>query len=105
MKLQVYSIYDLKTQVFFPPMLFHNEGHARRDILSEIKKGGGMMREYPADFELWRVGDWQDDTGQVEAITPGIRVCRIDELLPKDAAVEGTRMLPFPGHSAPPTQV
>lgn len=106
MKLTMYAIYDLKTRVFFPPMVFHNDGHAKRDVSVEVRQGRSMMKEFPADYELFEVGEWLDDSGTAQALTPPRRVCRLDELLPRDPAVEATGKLPFPGgHSAPPTQV
>ena len=104
MKLSMYSVFDLKTRVFFPPMVFHNAEHAKRDLQVQLRKGG-MMAEFPADFELYQVGDWFDDNGMAEKCVPPIRVCRLDELVRRDPAVEATGILPFPGHSAPPTEV
>jgi len=102
MKLGLYSIYDIKTRVFFPPMVYHNEDHAKRDLVMELRKGGAL-REFPADYQLFLVGDWFDDCGVAEKCVPAVLICRLDELVRREP--EATSLLPFPGHSAPPTQV
>lgn len=104
MKVLVFSIYDLKTRVFFPPMVYHNAEHAKRDMMLELRKGG-MMKEFPGDYELYQIGEFHDDTANIEKMVPPIRVCRLDELMPRSPAVEATGVLPFPGQSTPPTQV
>lgn len=81
MELQLYSVYDKKTQVFSPPMTFHNDEHAQRDLRNEITSKGGMLAKYPEDYELYRVGSWNDYNGKLEAVTPTILVCRVDTLI------------------------
>lgn len=104
MKLCMYSIFDVKTRVFFPPMVFHNAEHAKRDLRMELRKGG-MMAEFPADYQLYQVGEWFDDSGLIERMIPPVLVCRLDELVGREPGVEATVLLPFPGPSAPPTEV
>lgn len=81
MQLQLYSVYDKKTQVFSPPMSFHNDEHAQRDLANEVTSKGGMLAKFPSDYELHRVGSWDDHDGKLEAVIPPVLVCRVDQLI------------------------
>jgi hypothetical protein len=81
MELQLYSLYDKKTQVFTPPMSFHNDEHAQRDLRNEITSKGGLVAKFPEDYELYNVGSWNDHDAAMGVLSPVRLVCRIDSLL------------------------
>lgn len=84
MKLALYSVYDSKTQIFLPPMCFHNDEHAMRDMRLQLERGDTVMSKFPADYELRCVGDWDDHSGELEAVSPSRLVCRVDSLSERD---------------------
>lgn len=60
--MEMYSIKD-RLQNFIPPVPFANEQIAQRwykEMLSENL----TMRMSPADFGLWKLGEWDSDTGK-----------------------------------------
>lgn len=91
---KLYAIYDVKTQVFFPPMGFHNDAHACREMRAWYAKPGSMVSQYPEDFDLYEVGTWDDSTALLVALVPSVLVAKGSALAPaKD--VPGQQMIPF----------
>lgn len=96
---KLYSIYDSKTQVFFSPMTFHSDDHAKRQVKSQAKSG--IVAEFPEDFSLYCLGDFNDSNGLIERNVPARLVCRLDSLC-GDAGAATTPFLP--GLASPPSQ-
>lgn len=62
MIMEMYSIKD-RLQNFIPPVPFANEQIAQRwykEMLSENL----TMKMSPSDFGLWKLGEWDSDTGK-----------------------------------------
>lgn len=62
MIMEMYSIKD-RLQNFIPPVPFANEQIAQRwykEMLSENL----TMKMSPGDFGLWKLGEWDSDTGK-----------------------------------------
>lgn len=81
MVVRLYSIYDMKTRVFSPPMLYHNDAHAMRDLSRELEKEQSMVAKFPHDFEIRSVGSWNDSTGEIEQTEIPVVVCRFSDLV------------------------
>lgn len=88
----VYSVYDLKTEVWMPPTVFVNEGHARREMGRFLRRGG-QMAEFPDDYELCQIGTFDDSCGRMEALPVPKLVCRLKELMP--SSTDETMEIPF----------
>lgn len=65
MKLKVYSIRDAKAEAFNPPFYKHTHGEAERDFHQLAKKSDSMVAQYPEDYDLWYLGDFDDQSGKV----------------------------------------
>lgn len=98
---QLYAIYDLKTQVFYPPMVAANDEHVARQVRSVLRRGGEFA-EFPGDYQLFRIGVWNDASAAIESVSPPVLVLRLDQLLEREA--EGPRVS-FPDRTAPPTEM
>lgn len=65
--MRVYSIFDRKAQSYEMPtlMLFRNDELAKRAIGSALNAGqlGGLFGAYPEDFELYLLGEFDQNTG------------------------------------------
>lgn len=72
MKLNMYSICDKMTTYIFPFPAYSDEAAARQ-FAAEIDSTP-MSRDNPQDFELFRVGSFDLETGLVEAIVPNVHV-------------------------------
>lgn len=60
---EAYSMKDTKAGSFGIPFFKLNQNLAQRDFVTLIKQADGIMKQFPADFELWKVGSWDDQTG------------------------------------------
>lgn len=63
------SVRDVKAKIFHNPFYANSEGFAFRAISDEIKRGGegNLLADHPEDFQLWQVGLFDDESGQVVA--------------------------------------
>ena len=77
--LKLYSIKDTKGG-FYPPEASDNDALAVRTIRGVVNSGKGLLAQYPEDFELWYVGEFDNQTG---IIAPGEMRCivRLNALL------------------------
>ena len=66
----LYSIYDVKSQVYLPPFMAKTVGEADRIFDSVIKSGQSTISEYPADHSLYQVGTFDDCGAVIEGVTP-----------------------------------
>lgn len=83
MKTQVFSIYDIKTMIYHQPMFAINEHHAIRVIKLEFNKQGSMLNEYPEDFDIYLIGEFDDRKGTLEKNVPPLLVCKGSVLVDK----------------------
>lgn len=65
MKLQMFSVFDVKAQTFFKPMLFVHKGEALRAFQDVVKDPKSMLGKYPEDYKLYVVGVFDDVSGEV----------------------------------------
>jgi len=68
MLLKMYSIRDSKGEIFHPPYFKRTHGEAERDfstLASDQKSGVG---QYPEDYDLYYIGQYDDQTGKVDAL-------------------------------------
>lgn len=67
---KLYAVKDLKG-VYFGKIMdeFHNDQDASRAMghLVNDKKESSMISNYPSDFELWQVGEYDDSTGKLNS--------------------------------------
>lgn len=69
--LKVYSIKDTKGS-FYEPMLAQNDALAVRNVRGVVNSGKGLLAQYPEDFELWFIGEFDEVTG---ILVPGDLKC------------------------------
>jgi len=64
MILQVYALRDLKADTFGRPVFVSNVGSLIRDIQSVVSSGGeDLIAKHPRDFQLFRLGTFDDGKG------------------------------------------
>lgn len=77
MRWKIYAIRDIAADVFLPPFAVRHRGEAVRVFRSSIAQAGTQMGDYPAEFALFDLGEWDDSSGSytqdrpVEFITNG----------------------------------
>lgn len=75
----LYSIYDKKSGLMSPLFCAENDFIARRAFFRSA--GSGDLAVFPEDFDLYKVGEFDLHTGQVEGITPADFVCSAIEFV------------------------
>lgn len=68
MILKAFSIYDSKAKVFHTPFFKQTPGLAERDFKQVTKDKDSMICQYPEDFDLYYLGDYDDQTGTYQSL-------------------------------------
>lgn len=67
---KMFSIRDIKGEIFHPPFFKPSHGEAERVFLELQKDEKSTISKYPEDFSLWYLGTYDDQTGLMEAKQP-----------------------------------
>lgn len=68
MKLTIYSIHDRKAEIYNRPFYESNEVIAVRNVEMCFSDENNPMFAYPEDFELVRLGTYDDETGKFDIL-------------------------------------
>lgn len=75
MILKAFAIHDQKSKAFHTPFFKHTHGEAERDFKTAVNdtSSSSMLSKYPEDFDLYHVGEYDDQTGLFTALpTPAV---------------------------------
>lgn len=61
--MKLYSVKDAKAVCFGAPVPFRNHADAIRTFNDAVFSGQTVFSKHPADFELWFLGEMDEDTG------------------------------------------
>lgn len=67
---KVFAIRDMKAEAFLPPYFSPTVGIAIRSFTDAVNSPEGPFGKYPDDFTLFEVGQFDDGTGVLEAVSP-----------------------------------
>lgn len=78
MKMQIVVIRDIKANVHQIPIYTHNIGAAIRSFGDECQRDApdNILHKHPEDFELWWLGEYDDETGSHDTEADGRTVQR-----------------------------
>lgn len=68
MILKMYSIRDAKAEIFNKPFYQATHGEAERSFRRTVSDENTMMHMYPEDFDLYYLGEYDDNTGKVDSL-------------------------------------
>lgn len=71
---KIFAIYDRKSQIYRFPNFYRNEGQAARSLLQACTDLQTEIGRFPADFELYELGSWDDERGILYSIEKPIFV-------------------------------
>ena len=63
MKKGIYSLYDKKAKLFMNLFTDINDGTAIRQIEQAMQTKDAVIAEYPDDYALYRITEWDEETG------------------------------------------
>lgn len=70
MKLVIVAVQDRALAAFNRPFFVPTRGAAIRAFSDEINKTDSPMHAHPDDFDLYELGNWDDETGKFDNSTP-----------------------------------
>lgn len=72
MRYKVMSIRDRISETFSQPMFFATVGAAIRAFADEVKRPAenNNLNKHPDDFDLFQVGEFDDNSGEFEPMRP-----------------------------------
>lgn len=75
MRKPMFCVYDAKTAVFGTPFVQHNENVALRSFERISTDPASDVSMFPDDYHLYKIGEYDDDAGLVDPISPVQFVC------------------------------
>lgn len=86
MKIKIVSIFDVKAAVYGSPFFSLNEQTAVRSFGRLVNEKGSDANQFPGDFSLFDIGQFDDSTGTLEGMTPRI-ICTAASLVKPEFSV------------------
>lgn len=68
MQLKVFAIRDSKAEIFNLPFFNKTPGEAERNFKSLVNDGKSTVSQYPDDFDLYYLGEYDDQSGVVKSL-------------------------------------
>lgn len=59
------ALYDRATEAYAPIMTVHTRGEAIRSFKNEVNNTQSPIAQHPSDYELWQLGIYNDQTGEI----------------------------------------
>ena len=80
----IYAVKDLATQAFGNPFVTRAQGEAMRSFTDEANADPqkSAIAQHPDDYELYKLGEYNDDTGEITSIKPEL-IARAKDLTVK----------------------
>lgn len=86
MEVKIFSLYDLKAQVFTTPFFMIHTGQAVRACIDLGTDQRTTVGRYPNDFTLYQIGVFDDQTGTITSLPPN-PIAIVAQLLPQQPAL------------------
>lgn len=64
---KMFSIRDTKSETFHPPFFKPTHGEAERDMNTAVNESKSVINQYPEDFDLYYLGEFDTNTGKFNA--------------------------------------
>jgi len=63
----LYSIFDKKSITHSAPFTAKSDGDASRMVIMSMKEGRSSLAQFPEDYDLMRVADFDEESGMFQA--------------------------------------
>lgn len=70
MKATILAIYDSKAEAYLQPFFAQNQACGQRIFAHACNNPEQNFSQFPADYTLFRLGEFEADTGIFELVTP-----------------------------------
>lgn len=78
----VYNVKDTKSEYFLTPFHVAKEEMAMRNIRAAVFDDEHPFGKNPQDFDLYYLGEFDDNTGIFEMLDSPKHICKLDSLRP-----------------------
>ena len=73
------ALYDRATEAFAPIMTVHTRGEAIRSFRNECNNPQSPINQHPTDYELYQLGLYNEQTGEIEPCEPAEMIARAED--------------------------
>lgn len=84
MKVGIYAVYDQASGIYDGPVPQKTDNAAMRGFLDLAHNDQSVISKHPSDFSLWRIGTYDDSTGEIEVAPKKCLAYAIDMITPKE---------------------
>ena len=84
MKLVAMSLYDSKVRAFSQPFFAASEEAGIRSVVDEASRGDSMLSRHPEDFQVCRVGVFDDKDGLLISEMAPVQLGFVSSLMGKE---------------------
>jgi len=77
---KLFAVFDKAALTYGLPVTLKTYDEAKR-AFAEVVNGEGKIHDYPEDFKLVHIGDYDETTGEIHAQVPPMTVCHATELV------------------------
>ncbi len=68
--LKMFSIRDIKGEIFNPPFFSRSHGDAERNFTQAARDPKTTISQFPQDYDLYYIGEYDDASGRVIQTDP-----------------------------------
>lgn len=91
--MNVYSLFDRKVKLFGQLVLERNDFALQRGLVDSLRGSPDtLLAKHPEDFDLYRVGDFNDETGELTSSTRLLVCCVADLVVDVPARGDPSRL-------------
>jgi len=91
MIVKLFTVYDSKVKTWFTPLPFKHAGDALRWFQESANEKKSNLGKYPADFTLFELGEFDDQTAVVTThktpIAMGVAIEFVNNLVPSPSVI------------------
>jgi len=81
MKVIVVAVFDRALGGFNRPFYVQARGLALRSFQDELNRPDSELAKHPADYELWQLGTWDEESGEFEGYKAKQRIALGSDLV------------------------
>ena len=80
----IVAVKDRAIDAYMNPFTVQHTNAAARAFQDEVNRESSEMNKHPEDYELYNLGTFNDETGEIEPQRPPERIARAQDLIRKE---------------------
>lgn len=80
---KIYTIRDTKMGIYNQPVTSPNIAVITRDLQEIVNDDKHKFNKYPSDFELFEIGEYSKETGEIKPCAPKFQITLSELIQPK----------------------